>query len=117
MISFNRTVGLLATLLILAYSAYLAPATAQNSTPTVQECEDAWSDSSASSSCGIPNLHDPTSISVNSQGQCYVEAECHTYNWGNFNITQTSNDTSFAGTKDEVKRLENCQGTLKVDSC
>ena len=113
----------LAVFAVIGLGVWLGPAVAQNTVsgptaPTQQECEDAWSSSSASNSCGMTGIHDPPSISVNSSSQCAISVDCATLSgWGNFNNNNPHNSTSFAGTKDEVKRLKNCDGELKVDSC
>ena len=112
MTSLKRTSGVLAALLILAFGAYLVPATAQNSTPTVQQCTDAWEDSSASQSCGLHQVHDNlASISVNTNGQCTISVDCSTSHWG------INRNASFAGTVNEMGRLHNCNGYLKLDGC
>ena len=65
----KRIGSLVAALSMLTLGAYVVPAVAQNSTPTVQECENAWSNGSASNSCGLEGVHDNlASISVNASG-------------------------------------------------
>lgn len=91
--------------------AFLVPANAQSPAPTEQECWQAWGGSSAASSCGLTNVgHNPAVISA-SGGQCTINVGCTT---NNPNIQQ---DTNFTGSENEVTRLKNCNGTLKVDNC
>lgn len=108
---YKRASFVLAAFLVIGAGAFLAPATAQNSDPTVQQCSDAWGNSSASQSCGLNQVHDNlASISV-SGGQCSVSVDCSTSTYG------VHRNTSFTGSVNEMGRLHNCNGNLKLDGC
>ncbi len=96
-------------------SINLAPGVAQSS-PTVDQCKTEWDGSSAAQFCG-PVPHAPhlpqTQISV-SQGKCHLSANCLTSDF------YTSGDVTyghFSGSVNEVSRLSNCNGDLKLDGC
>lgn len=109
---YERAGFVLAVFVVIGAGAFLAPATAQNSSPTVQQCSGAWGNSSASQSCGLHQVHDnQASISVNSSGQCTISVDCSTSTYG------VHRNTSFAGSVNEMGRLHNCNGHLKLDGC
>ena len=112
MITYKRAGFVLAAFVSIGAGAFLVPATAQNSGATVQQCSDAWGDSSASQSCGLNQVHDNlASISVNSSGQCTISVDCSTSTYG------VHRNTSFTGSANEMGRLHNCNGHLKLDGC
>lgn len=108
---FTRASFALVSFIVVGVGAFLVPANAQSPAPTEHECQQAWGTSSAAQSCGLTNVgHSPALISV-SGGQCSITVGCATTNP---NIQQ---NTDFTGSPDEVGRLKNCDGTLKVDNC
>ena len=108
---FTRASFALVSFIVVGVGAFLVPANAQSPALTEHECQQAWGSSSAAQSCGLTNVgHSPALVSV-SGGQCKINVGCAT---NNPNIHQ---DTDFTGSKDEVGRLQNCNGTLKVDKC
>lgn len=101
----------LVAFIVAGVGAFLVPANAQTPPPTEQQCLEAWGGSSAASSCGLTYLgHNPVVVSV-SGSQCTINVACA---MTNSNVPQ---DTDFTGSQDEVRRLKNCNGTLKVDNC
>ena len=74
---------------------------------TADDCQGAWDQSSASSTCNVQNID--TALSLD----CHVSAECRQTTpsgaqWVNTNID---------GSLDDFKKLHNCQGTLQVGAC
>lgn len=107
----KRAGFVLAAFLVVGAGAFLVPATAQNSGPTVQQCSDAWGNSSASQSCGLHQVHDNLAqISVVS-GECKVSVDCSTSTYA------VHRSTSYTGSVNEMGRLHNCNGHLKLDGC
>ena len=91
--------------------------------PTDSDCQDAWTSSSASSTCGKDTSQqyqtgfvasvDTSSYQVVAQNnQCYVEVDCLRYT-----DTIPTRHTTFSGTTEQVKNLSNCDGRLKSGSC
>ena len=88
--------------------------------PSDQDCEGAWTSSSATNSCGSPIAPEEFGYSVNTSqytvgahdGECRVEVHC--MKGDNF-YAPVYND--FVGSEDDVKSLNNCDGSLKTSSC
>ena len=77
----------------------------------VEDCKEAWRDSSARQSCGLAQVHNNlASISV-SDGQCKIHVDCSTTTYG---AHRTNN---WAGSVDDMEDLHNCNGDLKVGGC
>ena len=103
----------LATLAVGA-AAMLAHA---ESTPTRQDCVDAWNSSTASDSCGqliiASGRHevDPSNFNVAVQNdQCSVDVHCRL---SAFNSSDAPISNTFVGSVGEVAQLKNCSGYLK----
>lgn len=101
----------LAAFIVAGVGAFLVRANAQTPPPTEQQCLEAWGGSSAAGSCGLTYLGHNEAVITVSGGQCKIGVQCAT---NNSNVPQ---DTDFTGSRDEVSRLKNCNGTLKVDNC
>ena len=110
-------------LLVLSRVAVVAVAVQAQAAPTDDDCQDAWTSSSASNTCGKDTSQqyrtafeasvDTSSFHVVAQNnQCYVEVDCLRYT-----DTIPTRSTSFTGTTEQVKNLVNCDGRLKVGSC
>ena len=93
--------------------------------PTDNECEDAWKLCSASDSCGEDNstyyimpkkveasVDTSVYVAVASDGQCRIEVDCL-----KSDLTVPPVDNVFSGSTDQVKNLNNCDGTLKDSGC
>ena len=93
--------------------------------PTDTECEEAWTTSSASDSCGEDNstyylmpkrveasVNTSVYVAVASNNQCLIEVDCLKSDTA---VPPVSND--FSGSTDQVKGLHNCDGTLKESNC
>ncbi|MCY3793807.1 MAG: hypothetical protein OXG51_05455 [Gammaproteobacteria bacterium] len=79
--------------------------------PTVSDCQDAWSSSSAAQSCGLHQVHNVLATVSVENDQCKVNVDCSTSLY-----FQHLNQT-FSGSVDDMKNLHNCNGHLKVDGC
>ena len=122
---FSRALGAFAAL-SLATVAVLAAVAVQGQdadAPTDSDCDDAWTSSSASDSCGednstyyinavSPSVDTSSYIAVASNNQCRVEVDCLK---SDTTVAPVSN--VFSGSTDQVKSLHNCEGTLKEPSC
>ena len=92
--------------------------------PTDSDCDDAWTSSSASETCGEDNsthyvlgavqasVDTSSYTAVASNNQCRVEVDCLKTDR---TVLPVSND--FSGSTDQVKDLKNCEGTLKESNC
>ena len=98
---------------------------ANDAAPTDTECEDAWTDSSASDSCGEDNstyylmpkrveasVDTSVYVAVASDGQCRIEVDCLKSDLAVPPVGQV-----FSGSTDQVEDLNNCDGTLKDSGC
>ena len=91
--------------------------------PTDSDCEDAWTSSSASDSCGEDNsnygyktmqasVDTSKYYAVARDNQCYVEVDCLLEKT---DVPPASRN--FSGSTQEVGNLVNCDGALKQGSC
>ena len=91
--------------------------------PNDSDCVNAWISSSASNSCGEDNSTyyiKAVSASVDtnkyhvvaSNGECRVEVDCLK---SDRTVPPVVNE--YSGSTDQVKKLSNCEGTLKVARC
>ena len=91
--------------------------------PTDSDCDDAWTSSSASDSCGEDNstyyikavsasVDTSSYYVVASNNQCRVEVDCLK---SDRTVPPVTND--FSGSTDQVRGLHNCEGTLKEPNC
>ena len=91
--------------------------------PHIAECWDAWTSSSASSSCGKDtSVHSYRAVQASvdtsdynvyvQNNQCRVEVHCLK---DDLTVAPVSND--FSGSVNRVKDLRNCDGDLKEGSC
>lgn len=82
-------------------------------------CNDAWSDSSASNSCGTSadlGYHNVSPATPASDGQCEVKTWCQGAA-NQYGFAPVHYNESFKGTPTQVKTLSNCNGTLTEGSC
>ena len=90
--------------------------------PTTSDCENAWTSSSASNSCGADASTGYNEITasvdtsqfrvVASNDECRVEVHCLK---SDTSVLPVAND--FSGSTSEVESLSNCEGTLKAGGC
>ena len=93
--------------------------------PTDSDCEDAWTSSSASDSCGEDNstyylmpkrveasVDTSIYVAVASNDQCRIEVDCLKEDTA---VPPVGNQ--YSGSTDQVKSLHNCDGTLKDSGC
>ena len=115
--AFPRMLGACAVLPLVLVSLQAA------AVPHIAECWDAWTSSSASSSCGkdtsvysfraVQASVDTNDYNVYVQnGRCRVEVHCL-----QDDLTDPPVSNDFSGSPDQVKQLGNCSGDLKVGSC
>lgn len=92
--------------------------------PTDSDCVSAFSDSSASSSCGALDTCEDGEISYQcvdtsqidataSSGQCKVSVYCMRINYSLY----SPRHNTYNGSENQLKSLHNCDGVLKLDSC
>lgn len=83
-------------------------------------CNGAWSDSSASGSCGTSDnlgYHNVSPATPASDGQCQIATWCFKPSPWHPSLQDVSHNQSFKGTPTQVKTLSNCNGTLTEGSC
>ena len=84
----------------------------------VSACSNAWGDSSTSGSCDSPTLEWLTNLlCVNC---CRVATKCETGNWDYStpgSIVPEKKTTSIQASMDDVERLVNCSGNLRIGNC
>ena len=105
---------------VFAMAALVTQPLSSNTAPTTQQCESAWTDSGASTSCGekyqqISNRWyvDTSAYRVSvSSGQCRVQVDCL-----KSDRTQMPPTNYFTGSVSDVSSLINCEGTLEISSC
>ena len=98
---------------------------ANNAAPTDTECAEAWKACSASDSCGEDNstyylmpkrveasVDTSVYVAVASDNQCRIEVDCLKSDRA---VPPVGN--VFSGSTDQVKNLNNCEGTLKDSGC
>lgn len=74
-----------------------------------ETCEEAWRQSSASKSCGTnTNILGKQEITDVGNGQCKVNTYCST------NLSTNSYGNVLVNTRENIKRMENQNGTLVV---
>ena len=78
---------------------------------TVQKCRSAWESSGAFRSCGLAQVHNVlANISVDDE-QCKVNVDCSTSTWGIYR------NQTWQGSKEDMAKLNNCNGYLKLENC
>ena len=125
-----NTIGLktslvLKLLVVVFLAVFAIQGQSNTSAPTDVECVQAWTSSSASSSCGEDNstyylMPKAVSASVDtskydvtaSNGECRVVVDCVK---SDTSVPVVEND--YSGTTSEVKSLSNCDGSLTEGNC
>lgn len=81
------------------------------SAPSQIQCETAWSQSSASNSCGLSGTHDNLADISVSGNECKINVDCSTITLG-YHINET-----WQGSVSDMSQLNNCDGELTVEAC
>ena len=107
----------------LSLATFAVQANLADDAPTDAECEESWTSSSASDTCGEDtsttvlkayqaSVDTSVYVAVASNNQCLVEVDCL-----KSDRTVAPVFNSFTGSTDQVKGLRNCEGTLKEPNC
>ena len=79
--------------------------------PSLSACERAWASSGASNSCGLAQVHNVLATISVVGDDCKVNVDCSTSTYGNYR------NQTWQGSVDDMARLNNCNGYLKVQDC
>ena len=120
--SLKPTTAVVSKVLVVVFLTLVSVQGQSNNGPSDSDCEDAWTSSSASSTCGadtsnvyagdlVASVDTSRYTAIAQNNKCYVEVNCLRYT----NSIATRHQT-YTGTTSQVKDLHNCDGYLK-SSC